>query len=133
MSSYTPFTSTGMADTLIKDMMAVTDMRTQLKDYVASTDKTPQARDWCERLDIGLTYIQQAQSLKITKLCDQIPVDNNKVENIAYDGMSHIMETVFECYPKLSELNDSDAKECNTFCSWFLQNIDCIKNRVIET
>ena len=39
LSSYTPFTSTGMADTLIKDMMAVTDMRTQLKDYVASTDK----------------------------------------------------------------------------------------------
>ena len=123
-----------MADTLIKDMMAVTDMRTQLKDYVASTDKTPQARDWCERLDIGLTYIQQAQSLKIVKLCDQITVDNNKkVECIAYDGMSHIMETVFECYPKLSELNDSDAKECNTFCSWFLQNIYCIKKRVIET
>ena len=123
-----------MADTLIKDMMTVTDMRTQLKDYIASTDKTPQARDWCERLDIGLTYIQQAQSLKIAKLCDQITVENNKkVEYIAYDGMSHIIETVFECYPKLSELNDSDAKECNTFCSWFLQNIDGIKKRVIET
>ena len=122
-----------MADTLIKDMKAVYDMRTQLKDYVASTDKTPQACDWCKSLDIGLTYIQQAQSLKIAKLCDQITVDNKKVEDIAYHGMSHIMETVFQCYPKLSELNDSEAKECNTFCSWFLQNIDCIKDRVIET
>ena len=121
-----------MDDTLIKDMKAVYDMRTQLKDYVASTDKTPQARDWCKSLNIGLTYIQQAQRLKIAKLCDQSTVDNNKVEDIAYHGMSHIMETVFECYPKLSELNDLDAKECNTFCSWFLQNIDCIKDRVIE-
>ena len=122
-----------MADELIKDMMAVYDMRTKLKDYVASTDKTPQARDWCKSLDIGLTYIQQAQVLKFANLYDQSTLVNKKVEDIAYEGMSHIMETVFECYPKLSELNGSNAKECNTFCSWFLQNIDCIKDRVIET
>ena len=123
-----------MADELIKDMMAVTDMRTQLKDYIASTDKTPQAHDWCKNLDIGLTYIQQAQSLKIAKLCEtKITVDNKTLEDIVDNGVSFIKETVFECYPKLSELNDSDAKEFNTFCSWFLQNIYCIQERVIET
>ena len=111
-------------------MMKVADMRTQLKDYIASDIKPPQARDWCKSLEIGLTCIQQAQSLKIAKLCGKITVDNNNLEYIATNGMLIIMETVFECYPKLYELNDSDAKECNTFCSWFLQNMDRIQKRV---
>ena len=122
-----------MATKLIEDIMKVDAMRTQLKDYFDSAIKPPQIRDWCKTLDMGLTFIQRAQSLKLAKLCGQITVDNRTVEDKAINGMLVIMETVFECHSKLRALNDSDEKECSMICSWFLENMDCIKERAIET
>ena len=122
-----------MDDKLSKDMMEVADMRTQLKRYFTSTIIPPQMRNWCKTLDGGLTCSQRAQGLKLAKLCGQTTVDDRTVEDIAFDGMSLIMETVFECQSKLYELNDSDAKECNMICIWFLQNMSCIHEKLMRT
>ena len=109
-----------MADKLIKDMMAVADMRTQLKACFNIPPKT-----WaCFRsLDKGLTLIQQAQGLKLAKLCGQTTVASTTAEIEASDkGLPLIREAVFELQAQLHELHDSEAKECNRICIWFLQN-----------
>ena len=120
-----------MDDKLIKDMIEVADMRTQLQRCFTTTSIPPQMCAWFRTLDRGLTFIQRAQGLKLAKLCSQTTVNNRTVENIAFDGMPLIMETVFELQPQLRELHDSDAKECNRICIWFLQNTLCIHDRLV--